>query len=531
MHQHNLLIEGVIPVRRRDGATGTLSLPEVLALLGRDDIESFTSLAAHQSHAWHAFLVQLAAIALHRAGTTDSAISAEAWAGLLRAPTGDFPADEPWCLVVSDLSRPAFLQPPVPETSLKDFKTVIDHPDDFDVLITAKNHMVKTSRMSAERLDLWLFALVTLQTMEGFLGRGNYGIARMNGGFASRPAVTLVSSARPGSRFRRELAAILAGRDPIVDQFSEYRESGGLALTWLAPWNGGEALPLSRLDPLFIEVCRRVRLTAGGAGLRACLRPTEGARIAANERKGNLGDPWAPIELKKTGAQMLTVGGFDYRLLVPLLLGVKDRRHIAPSLLQKLGPDEQAEGMSVLCQVLARGQGQTAGWHERILPLPRNMRRLQTDLRELARRTAAAQVEDAGTMRAVFSRALSLLLRAGKEGGKDGKAVEGWKKPWLERFDPAVDACFFTHLWDRLENEDSEATEIAWWRHLRDIARGLLDSATRSVPLPGVRRHRAIAAADRSFAAGVLRHFAAVAYSPGGTPAHQSTEETEHVRP
>ena len=36
-----------------------------------DQVEAFPALRPHQRHAWHAFLVQLGVIAMHKAGLTE----------------------------------------------------------------------------------------------------------------------------------------------------------------------------------------------------------------------------------------------------------------------------------------------------------------------------------------------------------------------------------------------------------------------------------------------------------------------------
>ena len=61
-------------------------------------------------------------------------------------------------------------------------------PDSIDMLATAKNHDLKASRVSAAESDAWLFALMTLQTCEGWGGATNYGISRMNSGSGSYAA-------------------------------------------------------------------------------------------------------------------------------------------------------------------------------------------------------------------------------------------------------------------------------------------------------------------------------------------------------
>ena len=71
------------------------------------------------------------------------------------------------------------------------------------MLVTAKNHDLKSSIAAQANVDDWIFALVTLQTMEGFGGVGNYGIARMNSGFGNRPAFSLAPVGQnPGAHVR-----------------------------------------------------------------------------------------------------------------------------------------------------------------------------------------------------------------------------------------------------------------------------------------------------------------------------------------
>jgi len=160
---------------------GYLSLPGLMAALARapDEVESFPALRPHQGPAWHMFLVQLAALALHRAGKLDIPEQEDDWLSLVRGLTPGFAEDEPWCLVVDDRSKPAFLQPPVPE-GVKVAKPV-STPDALDLLITARNHDLKQKTARQAEAQDWVFALVSLQTGGGFGGRGNYGVARMKG--------------------------------------------------------------------------------------------------------------------------------------------------------------------------------------------------------------------------------------------------------------------------------------------------------------------------------------------------------------
>ena len=119
-------------------------------------------------------------------------MNAERWAKLIRGLTPDFPGDEPWQLVVDDITKPAFMQPPARSTErASDYKNTVSTPDELDMLVTSKNHDLKSAVADQASVDDWIFALITLQTMEGFAGAGNYGISRMNGGMSSRPAFSL----------------------------------------------------------------------------------------------------------------------------------------------------------------------------------------------------------------------------------------------------------------------------------------------------------------------------------------------------
>ena len=74
-----------------------------------------------------------------------------AWAEVLRALTPDWPNDEPWSLVAPP-EHPALLQAPIPQADFpelrKEFKNKISTPDALDMLVTAKNHDLKGTRMA-----------------------------------------------------------------------------------------------------------------------------------------------------------------------------------------------------------------------------------------------------------------------------------------------------------------------------------------------------------------------------------------------
>lgn len=281
----NLLSEPVFSARKGQQRVA-LSLAGSLAALTRREVDDFTALRPHQRHAWHAFLVQIAAMALDRAGIDAPPDSVEDWEKLLLSLSDGL--HEPWSLFVEDLSKPAFMQAPVPEGAIskkwKEFAT----PGELDVLVTSKNHDVKIQLVSRPKIQHWVYALVTLQTMDGFLGRGNYGISRMNGGLASRPSVSYAKDQSLSERFCHDLPLVLARRLALRDSDLGYPEDGGIPLVWLSPWDGTTQLSLTELDPDFIEICRRVRATRddGKETIRFLGIASSVARIAAKELNG-----------------------------------------------------------------------------------------------------------------------------------------------------------------------------------------------------------------------------------------------------
>ena len=168
---------------------------------------------------------------------------------------------------------------------------------------------------------------------------------------------------------------LLGRRAEILQRVGDdlYQAEGGLALTWLRAWDTDSPLRMSELDPFFIEVCRRVRLTVTAAGRLAALsRPANTPRVDAKALKGNLGDPWVPINLGKANPSALTVSGngFDYRLAQRILFG---QDLLKPLALKPL-PEEKDQDTEVHMAVLVRGQGKTEGLHERVIPLPHHDR-------------------------------------------------------------------------------------------------------------------------------------------------------------
>lgn len=493
-----------------------LTLPGVFAALMRNEVESFPALRPHQRHAWHAFLVQVGALALHAKERSDPPLDEESWALLLRGLTPDFPKDEPWSLVAPP-DRPALLQPPIPSGNLGELKKVVATPDALDMLVTSKNHDLKAEVMVEAGADDWLFALVTLQTMEGFLGAGNYGISRMNGGFANRPALGIVPPGGLGAHVRRDIAQLLAMHDGAAEARG-YATSGGLGLLWLKPWDGMTSLRPSELDPYYVEVCRRVRLVEIGSKLSARAGGSKAARVVPIPG-GLTGDPWAPIVTEKDGTSKVftaDASGFGYRRMVRLMFTGGD---VTASPLQRVVPGDADEGLVLLARALTRGQGKTEGYHERRVRLSKRVRRGMFGTGDADRFAGAARdrVTIAGELQnRVLKPAILALLENGpdqvdyKDDGADRRAQR-----FLRRFDEHVDATFFPRLWDELDDgADWHAVRAAWVADLVAFAQTLVEDADRGASKAFKRRYRARARAERMFFGALNRNTTINSYLP-----------------
>ena len=492
----NLIVDPIVTLSSGSRA----SLPSLFAAMARGEVRGFAALRPHQRPAWHMFLVQLGALALWTARREDLPEDAEAWAAALRGLTWDHPDDAPWRLVVADGSKPAFLQPPVPE-GLK--WPAVATPDALDMLITARNHDLKQTVARQAAPEDWVYALVSLQTCDGYGGRRNNGIARMNGGWSSRPLLCLVPACEgdvsidPSAWWSRDVMRLLRVRAAGTREGPG--SPGGPALLWCLDWPEGEQLDLRRIDPLFIEVCRRVRL-AEAAGRFAARRATSRApRIDAKAFKGNTGDPWAPINRAEGKSLTLGEGGaFDYRRLYSLLFSGEWER----PLLACPGDGETGD-MLLVAEAFARGSSKTEGFKSRVLPAPAHI--LPMFFSETTATLARSQIEEI----AQFAKSLRFALALLAAGGSSEKDAVG-KKHYAhashaeKRFDRAADGLFFTSLWRRVAAASESADAVSAARHafladLERAARAALEAALPAIPCPAVLRPRAEARARRAF--------------------------------
>jgi CRISPR system Cascade subunit CasA len=501
-------IGGISMIGWRDGDDGLHrdSLFGVFAALARGEAWSFPALRAHQREPWHAFTVQVAALALIRAERDDLPGDEAMWRELLIALTPDQPDGEAWSLVVDDWTRPALLQPPVvADANRADYKSRLPTPDALDMLVTSRNHDVKQERMATAGEEEWLFALVTLQTTEGFLGAGNYGISRMNGGFATRMSLGVrPSGGGAAGEFRRDVQRLVADARARPDR------RAGIGLMWLEPWDGTRSLGFGDLDELYVEVCRRIRLRRTASGIEALAAGSKVARVAAGALGGNTGDPWAPTTIDTNKARQTTFGkpisvspganGFGYRQMTRLL----DQDKVTRPLLAHLHEDDEVTGLAMVAAALVRGQGKTEGLHRRRVRLSRieDGENIEPDkLLDVIGGVAKVRADDAYEAGRRLRRALILMMQGGPDQARLDDDSAGRKvDPWVKRFDAIVDRRFFEDdFWTTAAATGAGEAEVpkdhrqAWRQRLRGLASDVFAEAAEAAPRTEMRRVRAIA--------------------------------------
>lgn len=456
----NLLTDPLLRVETDTGLE-RMSLPGLLAALGEDRVEALTGIQRHQEEAFHVFLCSLAAAILARRGDSDPRKDESYWRDGLRNLAGEA-GDGAWTLVVEDLSKPAFMQPPIPKSNHAKLKPLAGSPDALDLLPTAKNHDLKQGRATLHQLDEWIYALVSLQTMSGYFGRGNPGIARMNSGFGNRPIVELLHALRLGARWHDAVTRLLSHRSTMLEGPWGY-EPEGMALLWTETWDGKQSRPLSGLDPNYIEIARRVRLRIDEDRLTVMSVSSDGSRLNAKTLNGLVGDGWLPVDLgvgKKGGkppeAKALTVS--PKGLTADLLRRLVFSEGIVPTALQN--PIDGRNGdLWLSVSVLVRGQGTTDGYHERRILIPAAQRprlfgpKTSTDpLADLARNAISTAGE---IQNRVLKPAIFLFLEGAPAQIKfDRDSAQAWWEKFASRYTSYWSDAYFPWLWQTPQEFD-----------------------------------------------------------------------------
>ena len=285
-------------------------------------------------------------------------------------------------------------------------------------------------------------------------------------------------------------------------------KDGGADLLWTVPWDGAkvESLLLSDLDPLYIEVCRRVRLRVGDDGWLHAIRATSrAARVEAKALNGITGDPWTPVDRGSGKSLTLAAGGFTYKRAVDYLI-----RWERPILCSPTGTEvRSSDAMQLVARGIVRGQGKTEGYYERTIPIRKKlgsaMMRQSSQTNDLGR-IANERIEDVGKVQRILSHAIQVFLAKG-EADKVSREHRNLARPWLNRLDDIVDARFFERLQEEFEADDRDERRDVRNNWLMsdskdgvvDRAHKVLDDAIDSLPCPEIDRYKARVAAEGLF--------------------------------
>jgi CRISPR system Cascade subunit CasA len=542
----------VFPVRRTfSGGADRLSLAGVIAALLADGVDQLDQTTRLNAPYVHALVCQLAALGLRRSGVValaDAPTDEAAWRALLLALAPAWPGGEAWTLVEADPAKPAFLQPALPAADAAR-ATALEYPEDLSLLVSSRNHGVKQAKSRGVEDWSWIQALIALQTGASFSGRGNPGIARMNGGFGSRPFVSLCPGPRWSDRVRRDVAVMLAHWERTAER-AGLTPDGAHPLLWARPepWGGtaAEMLRVHTLSPHFVEVARRVRLRRRADGtLAAAVVPSDKTRVhpgdAGAEHRGAVGDPWAPLSPRTGGMLTPDESGWTMRRVVDVLFGEgASGGHAA--LLQRWHEgldDRDAAAPHWSLRVLVGGQGKTGGWHERDIPIDPGVLddwlaadRLQ-DLGEVAHALLGWVGDADGALKAGL---LTILERPAWKSARGGGAAVNYRHPeatrWIqgamETFQARVDAEFFPLLWSlaRARNTDRDEgvqADTKW--ALATIARAVFRETVPVLPLSEGSRVLAEAAGGARLE-GILWRKLDLSRPTEDEPSADETEET-----
>lgn len=516
---YNLLTQDLIRYSRNGPKQYKASLPDLYQALmeppGTDNpVVSFPAVRPHHRHAWHSFLVQLAFIALTKAQTSQIPTKADEWESIIRDLTPQYQQDEPWSIIVTDPTKPAFMQPPIStEDHFQAYKKPAYAPDLIDMLVTSKNHDNKRGVASNHQLDDWIMALITTQTMDGSPGRLNYGISRMNKGHSSRPALSLAPTDEyPGIHIRRDIQALLGSYQPPEWQH------GHISLLWTEPWDGekGEYLPKESLAPLYIEICRRFRLMfnpghPGHPGRIYSLKAgSQSPRIHNEELKGRTGDPWVPTNAQKEDIPLSFLqDNANHNWLATFL--TEYEKWNQPDLLLPTPQEESDEQpMTLLLRAMSRGQGATNGYYETRAIIGPNIKRAlaNADERETLRIITGARQQNISKVKWAMKMAMQAYILCddpGTASRNDAKRAQKMVEPCNDDLNYEVNKYFFSDLEQEMADhpDHRDLTRSNW---LTDHERGIVPTARRillhtldSMPPLATHQVRARAMAEMTF--------------------------------
>ena len=469
------------------------TLPEILAMYAREEDFSLPALRAHQQHPWHAFICQMAAMAMDAAQITAMPTDAATWQRII---TGITPAEArptAWDLVVEDITKPAFMQPPSGTgKNAADYRIVHHTPDDIDILVTTSHHRMKRETALESCTDDWLVALITMQTAAGYDAPRTYGIYRMNKGFGNRPCVALTPAQEPHRAVARDVQALLETKSKPPELFPDGEL---IRLLWILPWDGApsEALPMNTLHPLCIEACRRIRINADSGGKITARRATSAKRrVLDNDEKGFASDPWCPMDLQRKVAYTPAGPGTTTRRLLEIITDTK--KWAKPRLLQPTSHELNGETpeMAIITRNLSKDQVKTVRYNEAIRPVGKHtLQRLLTSPPDPdAVNVATARMEAVNSARTALRQALQMAQYPAGAQPQQYRNENSRKlaEPWLQELEDRVYADFLEDLEQELAAAPDQQPEVRQqWQEtkLRNTVRQVFDTARQRLIPPG----------------------------------------------
>ena len=522
---YNILVEPLIRIDTSDRGRVEASLPQVYAALMDDKVEAFPALRPHQRHAWHAFLVQLGAMAMHRAGLDTPPTDADEWLRIIRGLTPDWPDDEPWQLVVDDIKTPAFMQPPANSNNkLAEYTSKLKTPDELDPLVTSRNHDLKSSVAVHNSMDDWVFALIAQQTMGGYSIAGSkaqyHTVSRVNGASGSRVAFSLTASTRIGLHLKRDIMALREICCALREKYDHVFANRGIELVWVEKWDGTTVIDLNQLNPFYIEICRRIRLSSGQDS--DCIYGqqvgSKSRRINAQKLNGRVGDPWMPISIegRSEGALRLTKEDrFGYKQISRCLDPTK--YELPPAFVMDSEKNSPTEMFLVARGIVSYpkrpGSGtETWGYVEQAIPLSLKTIRVfgtTTGTQKLGE-IAKDRVDQIKRVQDILLDAITTYVVGGKNIYKDltRRQLADLKKGdsiaiWVANMDRIIESKFFYHLQTEFEEDSIEKRTSIRQEWLKGFvipnAEAVLVASWESLPCPDSQRLRATATSDNVF--------------------------------
>ncbi|MEI2616040.1 MAG: hypothetical protein V9F06_00195 [Thermomicrobiales bacterium] len=271
---------------------------------------------------------------------------------------------------------------------------------------------------------------MTLQTTEGFLGKGNYGVARMNGGFASRPQVGVARGPGFVDRFARDVRTWLDARRESLISLASGTRPDGIGLLWCEPWDGTTSL---RAPANSIRSSSRCVGASGSPSWASASQgrgvSTEAARVDGKASRWASRATSGSRSKRDDAGKALTVSANGFNYVAPVEPPLR-RRLRARAAAQSLRP-EDGDAPVLIARVLARGQGETNGLHERVLELPADGSRPASPSPPRAQRLGALaqrRVEQVGGERPQAGAAAG-AVRAGAGGRRERSSTSTDKRP------------------------------------------------------------------------------------------------------